>query len=96
MATSIFKLVGSIFVDTEEANKNIEKTDQKAEGLGNKLLSGIGTAAKWGAGLATAAASGAVAPGAVAVKSAGVPEVFDIWSQRLGLSALSSDGRWIV
>lgn len=51
----IFKLFGSIFVDNEEANKSISKTEEHAEGLGTKLANGIKTAAKWGAGLAAGA-----------------------------------------
>ncbi len=51
----IFKLFGSIFVDNEEANKSIAKTEEKAEGLGSKLGNGIKTAAKWGAAIVTGA-----------------------------------------
>lgn len=70
MALEIFKLMGSILVDSDEAEKSISNTESKAEGLGNKLLSGIGTAAKWGAGIAAAAGTAAIALGTVAVKSA--------------------------
>ena len=63
MAFEIFKLVGSIFVDSEEANKSIQKTDKSAESLGSKFVKGIGTAAKWGAGIVTAAGAAAVAVG---------------------------------
>lgn len=70
MALEIFKLMGSILVDSDEAEKSISNTEGKAEGLGNKLLSGIGTAAKWGAGIAAAAGTAAIALGTVAVKSA--------------------------
>ncbi|MGU8337161.1 phage tail tape measure protein [Clostridium perfringens] len=66
----IFKLFGSIMVKNDDANKNISKTEEKAEGLGKKLLGGIGTAAKWGAGIAAAAGTAAVALGTVATKSA--------------------------
>ena len=38
MALEIFKLVGSIFIDTDKANDSLQKTDKKAasvaEGLG--------------------------------------------------------------
>lgn len=62
MALEIFRLVGSIFVDNDQANKSIAKTDEKAQGVGKTLLGGIKTAAKWGAGIvgATAAATTAV------------------------------------
>ena len=61
MALEIFRLVGSVFVDTDEANKSLQKTDKSAESFGKTLLNGIGTAAKWAAGIA--AATGAVATG---------------------------------
>lgn len=67
MALEIFKLVGSIFVDNDKANESIQKTDEKAEGLGNKLLKGVGTAAKWGAGIVTAATGMATAVGGAMV-----------------------------
>lgn len=76
MALEIFKLVGSIFIDNDKANKSISKTDEKAQKVGKTLLSGIKTAGKWGAALAkgaaitTAAAATAVtALGTVATKS---------------------------
>ena len=86
MAFEIFKLVGSIFVDSTAANESIKKTDEKAEGLGKKLLSGIGTAAKWGAGIAAAAGAGASALAGMAVKTAGVTDNIDKMSQKIGIS----------
>lgn len=70
MAIEVFKLFGSIMVKNDEANKNISKTEEKAEGLGQKLIGGIGTAAKWGAAIAAAAGTAALGLGVVAVKSA--------------------------
>lgn len=55
----IFKLVGSIFIDTEKANNSIAKTDKQVEGLGGKLGNGIKSAAKWGTALAAGAAAAA-------------------------------------
>ena len=43
----IFKLFGSIFVDTTEADKNIENTGKKSEGLGAKLSSGNSSIFNW-------------------------------------------------
>lgn len=57
MALELFRLVGSIFVDSEEANKSISKTDENAQGLGQTLLGGVKTAGKWAAGLAAGAAA---------------------------------------
>lgn len=67
---NLFKLVGSIFVDNEEANKSISKTDSKAESLAQKFVKGATTAAKWGAAVATAAVGMATAAGAAIVKVA--------------------------
>lgn len=61
MGLEIFKLYGSIMVDNDKANESIKKTDEKAEGLSKKFLSGVKVAAAWGVGIASAAAAGAVA-----------------------------------
>lgn len=66
MALEIFKLVGSIMVDNTKANESLSKTDDKAKSIGQRLASGIGTAAKWGAGIVAAAGAGAAAVGALA------------------------------
>ncbi len=67
VALEIFKLVGSIFVDSEKAEKSIQKTDKSAAGMAKTLLGGIGTAAKWGAGIVTAATGVAAAAGGALV-----------------------------
>ena len=64
---NLFKLVGSIFVDNEEANKSISKTDEKANGVGETFIKGIGKVAKWGAAVAAAATAAAIALGSMAV-----------------------------
>ena len=69
MALEIFRLVGSVFVDTDAANKSLQNVDKKAEGLGKTLLNGIGTAAKWAAGIATAAGTVATVIGTKALES---------------------------
>lgn len=66
----IFKLFGSIFVDTDEAEKSISSTDEKATSFARKLGDGIKTAAKWGAGVAAAAGAASVALGTKAVGAA--------------------------
>lgn len=83
----IFKLVGSIFVDTDKANDSISKTDEKTESLGKKLGSGIKTAAKWGA--AIAAGAGAAAAGVVKLTGsvAETGDNIDKASQKMGISA---------
>jgi hypothetical protein len=62
MALEIFRLVGSIFVDTDAAEQSLKKTDKNAEGFGNKLLTVGKSAGKFARGVvgAAAAAGGAV------------------------------------
>jgi TP901 family phage tail tape measure protein len=52
----IFKLFGSIFVNTDAADKSMQKTEKNAESIATKFGNGIKTAAKWGAAIVTAAA----------------------------------------
>lgn len=66
----IFKLFGSIFVDTTEADEKIEKTGKKSEGLGSKLGNVAKTAGKWALGLGAAAATAATVIGGMAVNTA--------------------------
>ena len=70
MALSIFSLMGSIFVDSSEAEKSISKTEEKSNKLSESFINGITTAGKWAAGVATAAAGAAVALGTAAVNVA--------------------------
>lgn len=62
MALEIFRLIGSVFVDTKDAEKSLQKTDKTAEGFGSKLLSVGKTAGKFALGVAGAAvaAGGAI------------------------------------
>ncbi|MGJ9383239.1 hypothetical protein [Salipaludibacillus sp. CF4.18] len=61
----LFKLMGSILVDNDKADKSIANTSKKADGLSKKLGKGIKVAAKWGAGLL--AGAGAAIGGMVAL-----------------------------
>ncbi len=85
----IFKLVGSVMVDTADAEKSISKTGDQAEGLGKKLADGAGKAAKWAAGVV----AGAVAVGGAMVKAAKDTaadlDVIDKASQRMKIGAES-------
>ena len=67
MALSIFSLMGSIFVDSSEAEESISKTEEKANKMSESFINGISNAGKWAAGVATAAGSAAVALGSAAV-----------------------------
>lgn len=71
MALSIFSLMGSIFVDSSEAENSIAKTEEKSNKLSESFINGIATAGKWAAGIATAAAGAAVAIGGAAINVAG-------------------------
>ena len=61
MAVNIFSLFGSIMVDSDEANKSIQKTGTNAKSLATQLGSGLKTVGKAAAGIATAAAGAAAA-----------------------------------
>lgn len=82
----IFKLFGSIFVKTEDAENSIQKTTDKAEGFASKLGSGIQTAAKWGTAIVAGATAAGTAMVAFATKSAATCDEIDKMSQRLGIS----------
>lgn len=86
MALEIFKLVGSIFVDNEKANESISKTDGKAQGVGETLLNGIGTAAKWGAAITSGAAAAGASLVAFAGNAASTCDTIDKMSQKIGIS----------
>ena len=82
----LFKLFGTIAINGQDAIKDIEGTTAKASGLGDKMKTGIATAAKWG----TAIVAGAAAAGAgvmkLAMNSATAADEIDKMSQKIGLS----------
>ena len=57
MALEIFRLVGSVFVDTDAADKSLKKTDKNAEGFGKKLVTLGKNAGKFALGVVGAAAA---------------------------------------
>lgn len=81
----IFKLFGSIFVDTTEADEKIEKTDKKGKGFGKTLGAGIKKAAEWGAAIVAAATVAGTAILGVANNSAEYADKFDKASLRTGI-----------
>ena len=85
----IFKLFGSIMVDSSEAEKSISSTSQKAEGLGSKFANGIKTVAKWGAAVVGAATAIGGAMVAAAKDTAAELDVIDKASTRMGIAAES-------
>lgn len=83
---NIFTLTGTILVDSAKAQESISKTGDQAEGLGSKLAGGIKTAAKWAAGITTAA----VAVGGAMIKAskdtAAAMDTIDKGAQRMKIS----------
>lgn len=87
MALEIFKLVGSVFVDTEKANESLAKTDKKATGVAE----GLGKVAGTVAGFATAVVGTATAIGGAVLSVADdfsqQTDEIDKASIRMGLTA---------
>lgn len=82
----IFRLFGSIFVDNDEANKSISRTEKNADSLSKRLGNGIKTAGKWALGLGAAAAGVATAAFAMTKKVTGNFDDIAKASQRLGIT----------
>lgn len=89
MAFEIFKLMGSIMVDSSKAEESISKTDKKAESLGTTLAKGAKTAGKWAAGLTAGAIAAGGAMIAAAKDQAAAADVIDKAAIRMGISAES-------
>ena len=70
MALSIFSLMGSIFVDSSEAEKSISDTEKKSSKLSESFSTGLATAGKWAAGIAAGAGAAALALGGAALSVA--------------------------
>ncbi len=85
----IFKLVGSVFIDNEEANKSLSKTDDKAKAVGDTLVSGAKKAGKFAVGLGAAAAGVVTSMVGMANETASSMDVIDKASIRMGISAES-------
>lgn len=87
MAVDIFKLVGSVFIDTDKANQSLQKTDDKA----TSFASTLGTVAKGALGVAsTVIGVGTAVVGAATKVTDSVAEqadTIDKASIRMGISA---------
>ena len=83
---NLFKLVGSIFIDTEEANDSLAKTDEKAQKTGASFKD----IAKKAVGVGTAVVGAGVAAGTaltkMAINSSDATDEIDKMSQKLGMS----------
>lgn len=82
----LFKLYGSIMVDSDQAQKSIKKTTDEANSFADKLGKGISTAAKLGAAVVVAATTAAAGLTKLATNAASTCDNIDKMSQRLGLS----------
>jgi len=82
----IFKLMGSILVDSSKAEESISKTEKKAESFGTKLGGGIKTAGKWAVGVGAAATAVGAAMFGVSTKAAEATDKIDKMSQKVGIS----------
>lgn len=87
---NIFELVGMIAVENGDANKAIDETSSKARAFASSMKKGIQDAAKWGAGIAAAAAAATVAITNEIKKIVGdaaqQADTIDKMSQNMGLS----------
>ena len=83
----IFKLIGSVMVDTADAQNSISKTGKEAEGLGDKLSKGIQTAKQWATGIVSGAVEIGKAMVSAAKDTAAEMDVIDKASIRIGVTA---------
>lgn len=85
--TEIFRLFGSIFIDSSQAEESLGKTDDKAKEVQDTLSGTVKRAASWAAGTAAAITAATVAVFKVADSVAAVGDEIDKQSQKLGISA---------
>ena len=85
--TEIFRLFGSIFIDSSEAEKSLGKTDSAAKKLQDSLGKAVTGAAKMATGVAASISAAGAAVFAFADNVASVGDTIDKQSQKLGLSA---------
>lgn len=86
MALEIFKLVGSVFVDTDKANESLAKTDKKASGVASSLGGLVKGAGKVALGVAGAATAVGAATLAMANDVSSSADEIDKASIRMGIS----------
>lgn len=87
----LFSLVARLLLDKSGYEEGIKEAEGEARSFGDKLKSGLGTAAKVGAAAVAAVGTAAVAMGRTLVKEAGEVAAYgdniDKASQKLGISA---------
>lgn len=82
----LFKLVGSIFVDTDKANDSLAKTDEKAKKTGVTFGEVAGKAAKVGTAIVGASATAVSGMVALANNTAETADTIEKGSIRMGIS----------
>lgn len=82
----LFKLVGSVFIDTNEAENSLSKVDGKAEGTGKKFADMAGKAGKAALGIGAAAVGAGAALFKMAEGAAQTADEIDKGSLRMGIS----------
>ena len=82
----LFKLVGSIFVDTDKANDSLAKTDEKAKKTGITFGEVAGKAAKVGTAIVGASATAVGGMVALANNTAETADTIEKGSIRMGIS----------
>ena len=82
----LFRLFGSILINTDEADKSLSKTDKNAKSFGESLGNGIKTAGKFAAAIGTAAVSAATGMVKMATEASSTADNIDKMSQKIGVS----------
>lgn len=85
----IFKLFGSVMVDTAKAEESLHKTDDKAKNVGETLANGAKKAGQFAVGVATMATGAVASLVSVAKSSAETADSVDKASQRMKIGAES-------
>lgn len=82
----LFKLVGSVFIDTAQANESLAKTDEKAEKTGSSFKDIAGKAAAVGSAVVGASAAAVGGLVSMANNAAATADTIDKGSIRMGVS----------
>lgn len=82
----LFKLLGTIAIENDEANESIEETSSKAGKVAEALKKGAGVAAKFGAAVVTGTAAAGAALTGIANSAASQADEIDKMSAKIGMS----------
>ena len=99
MATEVFRLFGSILLDTSETDKSLAKTEKSGKNLASTLASGAKTVVAAGAAIGAAATAAGTAIYGIAKSAAGTTDEIDKMMNKksgmLGISGVTSDNQEI-